>query len=178
LSVTGSSHFSFGIRTYEDLFRKLERDVADLRARPIDSGIAWNIAVTALHLSEWFWEQYLSVKPEEQMRLFQTTFHGKPEKAREQFQRKFYGRNYGIVRDLCDGSKHSILTRVPAESVSDTHVRRGAFLGHAVTGDFFPGEKPNLVIILKDGRKIRFMDIAEEVVRVWNGIFAKLAETG
>jgi hypothetical protein len=48
-------HGFFGLRTPQDLLKKLEREYGRLVAAPFDSDAAWNFFVTANHLVDWIW---------------------------------------------------------------------------------------------------------------------------
>src|SRR5260370_18119426 len=162
MAVLGN--YSFEIVSARDLYCKLEREHAKYQASPTDSDLAWNCAVTAWHLREWVWKERLSTAVGEDVKLFGVSFGAKLAAYRTELNRRCP--KYKLLRDVCNGSKHFRLNN--AHGVSSTEKRPGTLLAAMILGEVSLGEGPYLAIWLKDRSLIRFKDLLNQVMSLWD----------
>lgn len=73
----------------------------------------------------------------------------------------------GIIRDVCDGTKHLIIDRPPHVQVSDSGMKQGAF-SKAFSRAFDIG---GLFLTLHDGTRVYFDNVADKVLTFWSSYF-------
>lgn len=146
------SKSSFGIKTATDLFQKLTREYRRCKADCSSADHAINFCTTAHHLYvDWLRNEldaasYGKLKNEVDQRI---------------------SVEVGIVRDICDGSKHLILDRRPHVQISDSNVHHGGFSNAFSLGFDVDG----LSITLKDGSSVYFDQIADTIFDFWKHYF-------
>lgn len=145
------SQSSFEIRTAKDLHFKLVREHEQMLADLWSSDHAINFSITAHHLYKDWLKRELSEGDYVKLKL-QVEADLKLE--------------MGIIRDICDGTKHLHLDR-PHLHVNNSEVRQGAF-SKAFSRAFDVG---GLVVTLHDGSKLYFDNVADKVVTFWMKYF-------
>jgi hypothetical protein len=73
----------------------------------------------------------------------------------------------GIIRDVCDGTKHLHIDRSPHVQVSGSGMKQGAF-SKAFSRAFNIG---GLFLTLHDGSKVYFHNVADKVLRFCDSYF-------
>jgi hypothetical protein len=150
--MSNTSQSSFEIRISKDLFLKLVREHERIMADLWSSDHAINFSITAHHLyKDWLKRElaevdYLKVKTQVETVL---TIES------------------GVLRDVCDGTKHLHIDRPPHVQVSNSGMKQGAF-SKAFSRAFDIG---NLLLVLHDGSKIYFDNVADKVLRFWRDYF-------
>lgn len=145
------SQSSFEIKTARDLYSKLIREHERIMADLWSSDHAINFSITAHHLyKDWLRRElsesdYLKLKGQLEASL--------------QVE-------IGIIRDVCDGTKHLHLDR-PHTQVSNSGMRHGAF-SKAFSRAFDIG---GLFLTLHDGSKVYFDNVADMVLSFWKSYF-------
>lgn len=159
-------NYSFGIETAYDLYGKLKREHAAFVQNRSDSDIAWNCAVTGWHITEWVWKERLKGRPTEHVKLLGRSFADEAE-YRVELQRRVP--DYQVLREICNGAKHFRVDR-PVR-VDSTEVHPGAFLNAFMLNTVACNEVPFLIINLSGGRVLRFAELIEQVVNLWDDVF-------
>jgi hypothetical protein len=95
----------FDIITSEDFLAKLEADYTDFKAQPSSARHALNCIITAYHLYEWVWGDWLNKDYETWQRMGGI-------RCRDTFWDWLMSASPGlrIVRDLANGAKHCVRT--------------------------------------------------------------------
>lgn len=150
---------SFEIKTAKDLFLKLTREHERLMSDLHSPDYAINFSITAHHLFKDWLRRELS--PDE-FKTLETTIDIN------------LRTEMGIIRDVCDGSKHLHLTKPPHLQVRDSSIRRGAF-SSAFSRAFDIG---GLVVTLHDGAEIYFDSVADAVLAFWREYFESQSRPG
>lgn len=152
------SQSSFEIKTTKGLYLKLVREHDRIMADLWSSDHAINFSTTAHHLyKDWLKRElieadYLKLKAQVESAL---TIES------------------GIVRDICDGTKHLHIDRPPHVQVSDSGMKQGAF-SKAFSRAFDIG---GLFLILHDGSKLYFDNVADKVLNFWKNYFDNANES-
>lgn len=150
------SQSSFEIKTAKHLYLKLLREHERLLSDLHSSDHAINFSITAHHLFKDWLKTELTALAYEKLKL-DINIDIKDE--------------MGIIRDICDGTKHLHLDR-PHLQVSDSGMRHGAF-SKAFSRAFDIG---GLFLTLHDGSKLYFDNVADKVVAFWRNYFEDFAE--
>ena len=146
------SHSSFEIKTGKDLYLKLVREHERIMAYLWSSDHAINFSITAHHLyRDWLKRELIDVEYIKLKAQVETTL------AIES----------GIIRDVCDGTKHLIIDRPPHVQVSDSGMKQGAF-SKAFSRAFDIG---GLFLTLHDGTRVYFDNVADKVLTFWSSYF-------
>lgn len=146
------SHSSFEIKTGKDLYLKLVREHERIMADLWSSDHAINFSITAHHLyRDWLKRELIDVEYIKLKAQVETTL------AIES----------GIIRDVCDGTKHLIIDRPPHVQVSDSGMKQGAF-SKAFSRAFDIG---GLFLTLHDGTRVYFDNVADKVLTFWSSYF-------
>src|SRR5690606_22305930 len=146
----------FEIKTANHLYMKLLREHERLLADLHSSDHAINFSITAHHLFNDWLKRELTPSEYEKLKL-EININIKVE--------------IGILRDICDGTKHLHLDR-PHLQVRDSGVRHGAF-SKAFSRAFDIG---GLFLTLHDGSKLYFDNVAHKVVAFWRNYFEDSSE--
>lgn len=150
--MNNTSQSSFEIRTSKDLFLKLVREHERIMADLWSSDHAINFSITAHHLyKDWLKRElaeadYSKVKTQVETVL---TIES------------------GVIRDVCDGTKHFHIDRPPHVQVSNSGMKQGAF-SKAFSRAFDIG---GLFLTLHDGSNLYFDDVADKVLSFWKEYF-------
>ena len=150
--MNNTSQSSFEIRTSKDLFLKLVREHERIMADLWSSDHAINFIITAHHLyKDWLKRElaevdYLKVKTQVETVL---TIES------------------GVIRDVCDGTKHLHIDRPPHVHVSNSGMKQGAF-SKAFSRAFDIG---GLFLTLHDGSILYFDNVADKVLSFWKKYF-------
>jgi hypothetical protein len=145
------SQSSFEIRSAKEIYLKLVREHERIMADLWSSDHAINFSITGHHLfKDWLKRElidsdYLSLKTKVEASL-------KIE--------------MGILRDVCDGTKHLHLDRPPHLQVSASGMRHGAF-SKGFSRVFNIG---SLFLTLHDGTKLYFDNVADKVLNFGEAI--------
>ena len=163
---SGPRH-SFTIRTAEDFFGKLEDERADFQRQPADSRHAINCAMTAWHLTDWIWADWLKGSPDTQQKLFGSLF-----KNIKDFKKHVVSGgecpDLEVMQSIATGSKHFGAERKEVDSTG----RKGtAFSPRAFQQDAF--QVGTLVVRLPNGQERLFKDILGEVTNYWRNVVAR-----
>ncbi|WP_296346363.1 hypothetical protein [Reyranella sp.] len=90
----------FNIKTSRDFYKKLLEDFADLQDNPTSARIAINCSITAYHMHEWIWGDWLK-SDHGTWRILgirdKVTFINWLDSSAPYFQ---------LMQDICNGSKH------------------------------------------------------------------------
>ena len=146
------SQSSFEIKTAKDLYLKLVREHERIMADLWSSDHAINFSITAHHLyRDWLKRElpdsdYLKLKGQIESIL---------------------PIEIGIIRDVCDGTKHLHLSKPPHMQVGDSGIKQGAF-SKAFSRAFDIG---GLYLTLHDGSKLYFDNVADKVLSFWKNYF-------
>lgn len=146
------SQSSFEIKTAKDLFLKLAREHERLMRDFHSPDHAINFSITAHHLFNDWLRRELSPK---EFRSLETKLEADLKTE------------IGIIRDICDGTKHLHLTKPPHLQVRTSSIRRGAF-SSAFSRAFDIG---GLIVTLHDGTVVYFDNVADTVVAFWREYF-------
>lgn len=140
----------FELKTAQDLLGKLKCEYAQLEKSPLDQDIAFNLFITAEHISDWLY----------------------PEKA-DSYKRSNL-RNSSIYLQVCshiaNGSKHFKAEAKHHKSVSHTSISKGLFNPVIFAPNIFGG---SLMIYLdgdaaqKLGHSISAVTLAKGVLEFW-----------
>lgn len=152
------SQSSFEIKTAKDLYLKLVREHERIMADLWASDHAINFSITAHHLYKDWLKRELSD-------LDYLKLKGQIESA--------LPIEIGIIRDVCDGTKHLHLSKPPHVQVSDSGMRQGAF-SKAFSRAFDIG---GLYLSLHDGSKLYFDNVADKVLSFWKDYFEGSSNT-
>ncbi len=144
--------FSFDIKCSADFFRKLKEDFNDYQEDTTSSRKAINCAMTAWHLSDWIYNEFINIPSNSFSKL-------------EGFQAdlKRLCPSLQIMHDITNGSKHHTLTRHKTQ-IDNTHLHIGPF-SKVFSREF---DQTSLDIEMKDGSRKYFEDEIVEVVKFWN----------
>lgn len=151
------SQSSFEIRTAKELYLKLAREHERIMTDLWSSDHAINFSITAHHLyKDWLKREltevdYLKLKAQVEAAL---TIEN------------------GIIRDVCDGTKHLYIDRPPHVQVSNSGMKQGAF-SKAFSRAFDIG---GLFLILHDGSKVYFDNVADKVLSFWKDYFDNITK--
>jgi hypothetical protein len=105
----------FTLRTAQDLFGKLERDLVRVKKNPADSDAAFDFFVTAFHLRDWKGKN----------KCFAPEQLPQPDKAM-----------WEVCEQLANGSKHFQVFDT-YDSAKHTKLKDGAFQANAFQADAF-----------------------------------------
>jgi hypothetical protein len=145
------SQSSFEIKSSRDLYLKLAREHKRILEDLWSSDHAINFSITAHHLYKDWLKAEMNQKEHNKLKhKINTTIRVE----------------MGIVRDVCDGSKHLTLTN-PPDQVSDSTMRYGAF-DKSFDRSFDIG---GLTLTLHDGKTVYFDNVADKVMEFWNSHF-------
>jgi hypothetical protein len=145
------SQSSFEIKNAQHLYLKLLREHERLLADLHSSDHAINFSITAHHLYKDWLKRELS--------------ESEYEKIKSEIENNLKV-EMGIIRDVCDGTKHLHLDR-PHVQVSDSGMSHGAF-SKGFSRDFDIG---GLYLILHDGTKMYFDNVADKILEHWKNYF-------
>jgi hypothetical protein len=151
----------FDIITSHDFFHKLEADYKNFKAQPDSARHALNCIITAYHLHEWVWADWLKRDAENQRRMGVESFPA----FREWLEKKWAG--FHVVRDLTNGSKH---LRKDNQSVETKRVS-GYGSGPYGVG---PYGQPYLLIDLGGASVDRFKtaeELIDDALKFWREFF-------
>jgi hypothetical protein len=149
------SQSSFEIRTAKEFYLKLVREHERIMADLWSSDHAINFSITAHHLyKDWLKRElaeadYLRLKAQVETAL---TIES------------------GIIRDVCDGTKHLQIDRPPHVQVSDSGMKQGAFSKEFSRAFDIGG----LFLTLHDGSKLYFDNVADKVLFFWKSYFGNI----
>jgi hypothetical protein len=146
------SQSSFEIKSSRDLYLKLAREHKRILEDLWSFDHAINFSITAHHLYDDWLEIELS--PGDYKKLthkIKTTLRVEME----------------IIRDVCDGSKHLTIDKPKHLQVKDSTVNQGAFSKEFSRAFDIGG----LYLILHDGTKVYFDNIADKVIDFWGSYF-------
>lgn len=146
---------SFEIKTAKDFLEKLKEDYAEYCKNGTSSRIALNCAMTAWHLTDWFYNEYYSVLSVEfsKLPIYQ-----------EEMKRKCPPLQ--IMHDITNGTKHYLLKRHTPE-IKSTKLHKGSF-DHSFDRSF---DISTLDIEMNNGKKVYFEDVIKTVVDFWEDYF-------
>jgi hypothetical protein len=145
------NELSFDIKDSIDFFKKLTEDHADFLKDKTSSRIALNCAMTAWHLTEWVYNEFITQLSIQFTSLVE--FQNEMKKNCQSLQ---------IMHDLTNGSKHYVLKRhIPI--IKDTALHRGSY-DRSYSRAY---DVSNLYIQLKDGSRIFFEDEIATIVKFW-----------
>jgi hypothetical protein len=150
--------YSFDIKNSKDFFKKLKEDYEEFSTNEVSSRIALNCAMTAWHLSEWIYNEYLETKCAEFARL--NDFHNFIKTECPSLQ---------IMQDLSNGTKHSKITMYNPE-IQNTEKYEGTF---DYTFDF-SFDRSSLDIELSNGTKTEFSFEIEKCIDYYKTFFENL----
>jgi hypothetical protein len=151
------SQSSFEIKTARNLYLKLIREHERIMADLWSSDHAINFSITAHHLyRDWLKRELTGV---EYLKL------------RTQVETALTVES-GIIRDVCDGTKHLYIDRPPHVQVSDSGMKQGAF-SKAFSRAFDIG---GLFLTLHDGTRVYFDNVADKVLTFWRSYFDSAQE--
>ncbi|MGN6493129.1 MAG: hypothetical protein ACTHLE_14110 [Agriterribacter sp.] len=146
------SQSSFEIKTAKHLYHKLVREHERLLADLNSSDHAINFSITAHHLfKDWLKRELTELEYDKLKVEIDTNLKVE----------------MGIIRDVCDGTKHLFLDRPPHLQVSESGTDNGAFSG-AFSRDFDIG---GLFLVLHDETRLYFDNVADKVVGFWKRYF-------
>ena len=156
--------YDLPLRTPGDLYEKLQRDAAALDGA-LTGDAVFNFVVTAWHLAEWIAKGMQSKNPA----AFEADVAA--------LKRDTY---LQICRDICDASKHFVLTRppLPKRTVSAAtmdFVDRAFYVGSSYVGgeDYVGGKVDTVLTISAGGTTYDFRTIKEEVMQRYAAFFAR-----
>lgn len=146
------SQSSFEIRTAKELYLKLTREHERIMEDLWSSDHAINFSITAHHLyKDWLKREISKI---DYLKL-------------EEKVATILAIESGIIRDVCDGSKHLHIDRPPHIEVSDSGMILGEFSKEFSRAFDIGG----LFLILHDGSKVYFDNVADKVLSFWKEYF-------
>lgn len=164
---------TFALENCRDLLRKLEWEVAGLRATdPNDldelAFRAFNAAVTAWHMGDWVWADMT----EDQRNGLRTDWKHRLSNLGEFRSRaREISRAIGLCREIATASKHVEVTQSPDPTVETT--ASAAVSDVVVNGDLVvAGDSPVTVtawaLNVRDDDKLRpFLEVLDEALTFW-----------
>jgi len=144
--------YSFEIKTSIDLFKKLQEDYEDLKNDELSSRHAINCAMTAWHLTDWTFKEYIST-------------HGFNDIGK--YRESLICPSLKVMHDIANGGKHLNVTR-PKTDITDTVKVDGDFSRDFDTDDFLVG---SLDLKMSDGTTKNFFDEMTVVLNFWQEYF-------
>ena len=144
---------AYEIKTTADFFKKLLDEREDFLKNPTSSRHAINCAFTAWHIYEWVYSEY-------QSHPFMQQFKNSKQ-FRDWLLKK--NRDFQLIRDLADGSKHFSLNR-PDNTILGTHIKRkGELFGRR------PLAEDTLILQMKfmNGSSMSFDDLFYVITIFW-----------
>lgn len=146
------SKLSFDIKSSHDFLKKLADEFADFQKNDTSSRHALNCAMTAWHLTEWVYNEFMSNK------------FAKVEDFQSDVKKKCF--SLQLMHDISNGTKHYKLNRHKPE-IKETELHRGAF-SNGFSRDF---DISSLKIETNDGMIYYFEDELEKTVAFWKSYF-------
>jgi hypothetical protein len=155
----------FDIITSDDFLVKLEADYADFKTQPDSARHALNCIITAYHLHEWVWGDWLKADKATQQEL---GINGTIASFEAWLERTCP--DFGVVEKLTNGAKHFV--RATAETT-----KRTAGWGEAPWG-VAPWGQPCLLIDsgsdLPDDKRYQTAEqLLDDVVTFWRAFFKR-----
>jgi hypothetical protein len=146
---------TYGLKTPRDMLEKLRREHARLRVQ-VTSDDLFNFVVTAYHIRDW------------------VRRHPSASEAAKEEAWSLYSNTYiGVCRDLTNASKHYVLWQNYKDQVTEKVSAISAYgSGRYGVGDYGSGEE-SIVVMLKDGRRMDALFLAQEVIDLWEQFFRK-----
>ncbi len=156
---------SFAISPSEYL-TQLQESFAEFKAQPLSIGKAMSVVFFANHLSEHVFAAYSSTD------LAKLDGCNTLDKYRSHLTSK--NANLGIVRDLCDYSKHGPKLDRKSVQVSKTTVKETMVLDSwaFAAGIVSHYAENKIVVSLANGRQYFFDGLIADVVQFWTSLFA------
>lgn len=149
------SDLSFEIKNSTDFLRKLLEEYKEYEKDYTSSRVALNCAMTAWHLSDWVFYEFIK-KDASELPKFQKEL-------------KILCPELQIMQDITHSTKHHTLDR-HKPSIDKTGLHEGDFDGDDFSTDF---DVPGLEIIKKDGTILYFDEEIKKVIDFWNGYFTE-----
>lgn len=147
---------SFDIKYSRDLLQKLIEDFEELKNNPLSSRIAINCAMTAWHLTDWVFKEYIAR-------------HGYAKTG--EFRDSLGCPSLFIMHDIANGSKHLEVSR-PKSIISETEAHNG-FFGPAFF-DFKSFDVDSFKLIMENGEAKLFTDEVARAVTFWKQYLDRL----
>lgn len=144
--------YSFEIKNSRDLFKKLQEEYKDLENDELSSRHAINCAMTAWHLTDWTFKEYMSS-------------HGFNDIGK--YRESLTCASLKIMHDIAKGGKHLNVSR-PKTGITDTVKVDGDFSSDFDPNDFLVG---SLDLIMADGTIKNFFDEMTVVLQFWQEYF-------
>lgn len=145
-----------------DLLVKFQVEAGKLKADPFDAYSALNALRDGFHLREWTWHTILDGNPT----LQATIFSGMGE-ANWNLWVKNQFPDFELVRELCHGSKHFVLTKM-TPTVTQTH--KGGFGMEDYDTTPFDLLPPGFNVV-SNGAYKNVNQIVEQLLLFWGGLF-------
>jgi hypothetical protein len=111
----------FGIQNSRDFYEKLVAEFEDLHHDPMSARIAVNCAITAYHLAEWIWGDWLKSDAVAKAALVINTLDEFKEWVDSQTP------YFAAMQSITNGTKHFNQKAFPQTQISDGAFDRGAF---------------------------------------------------
>lgn len=143
---------SFDIKNSQDFLKKLCDDFTEFQQNDTSSRIALNCAMTAWHLTEWVYNEFMNKK-------FSSVTDFQIDLKNKCFSLQ-------LMHDISNGAKHYKLTK-HKPSIKDTELHHGSF-SNDFSRDF---DISSLKIETNDGKVYYFEDEIENVINFWTSYF-------
>lgn len=144
--------YSFEIKNSRDLFKKLQEEYKDFENDELSSRHAINCAMTAWHLTDWTFKEYMSS-------------HGFNDIGK--YRGSLTCASLKIMHDIANGGKHLNVSRSKTD-ITDTVKVDGDFSNDFDPNDFLVG---SLDLIMADGTTKNFFDEMTVVLQFWQEYF-------
>lgn len=141
----------FELKTAQDLLGKLKREFTQLQRSPLNQDVAFNLFITAEHISDWLYPGYMNKTQRESLRGSNVHLQ--------------------VCSHIANGLKHFKVEAKHHKSVSGTSIAQGAFDPNIFQNDAF--DVGHLVIDLdgdaakKLGLSIEVVELARRILEFW-----------